>query len=253
MRYHNIWPRLALISTIFSLLLLPGSSRLHGAEGDEALIVQCTSPCAAVIAAVAAAGGVVTQQYENVDAVAVRVPKGAVPALVSVAGADAVRKDIDIAPPRPAEVTDVTAQLAAPESLDDAAAIAVQPANYNYNLAFTNVASLHAAGKRGQNVVVAVIDSGTANVSGIPALAGSVIGGETFVPVSEDTLSATHRENGSHGTMTAEMVAAHVAFLFLNTSRLVRALNLYAPGSAIACTSVPARATAGCRLPPRQL
>ena len=245
MRYHNIWPRLALISTIFSLLLLPGSSRLHGAEGDEALIVQCTSPCAAVIAAVAAAGGVVTQQYENVDAVAVRVPKGAVPALVSVAGAGAVRKDIDIAPPRPAEMTDVTDQLAVPEPLD-AAAATVQPANYNYNLAVTNVAPLHAAGKVGQNVVVAVIDSGTANVSGIPALAGSVIGGETFVPVSEDTLSATHRENGSHGTMTAEMVAAHAAFLFTNTSRLVRALNLYAPGSAFACTAVPGN----CGLPP---
>jgi hypothetical protein len=46
--------------------------------------------------------------------------------------------------------------------------------------------------------------------------------------------------------MTAEMVAAHAAFRFSNTSRLVRALNLYAPGSAIACTSVPGH----CGLPP---
>ena len=238
MRYIRF--KLALISAVLLLLLMPGSPRLQGAAGDEAVIVQCTRPCAAVTAAVAAAGGQITQQYQNVDAIAVRVPRGALPALVSVAGADAIRKDAEVARPRPSEVVDVTGQLAVPQALDEAAAAAVlgaQPANYNYNLAFTNVAPLHAAGKFGQNVVVAVIDTGTANVSTIPALSGSVIGGETFVPATEDTLSATHHENGSHGTMTAEMVAAHAAFRFSNTSLLVRALNLYAPGSAISCTA----------------
>src|SRR3989442_8156702 len=247
MRHMRFTP--TLISAVLLLLLMPGSPRLQGAEGDEALIVECIRPCHAVTAAVAAAGGVVTQQYQNVDAVAVRVPRGARPALVSVAGASAIRKDVKVAQPRPSEVADVTDQQAVPQALDEAAAAAVsaaQPANYNYNLTFTNVAPLHAAGKFGQNVVVAVIDTGTANVSSIPALFGSVIGGETFVPAAEDTLSATHHENGRHGTMTAEMVAAHAAFAFLNTSRFVRALNLYAPGSAIACTSVPGN----CGLPP---
>jgi subtilisin family serine protease len=101
------------------------------------------------------------------------------------------------------------------------------------------VAPLHAAGKFGQNVVVAVIDSGTANVSTLPALSGSIIGGETFVPAAQDPLSATHRENGSHGTMTAEMAIAHAAFVFPNASAFVQALNRYAPGSAIPCTSFP--------------
>ena len=59
---------------------------------------------------------------------------------------------------------------------------------------------------------------------------------------SQDPLSATHRENVSHGTQTAEMVAAHGVLLFLNTSTLVRSLNLYAPGSAIPCTPSPATA-----------
>jgi subtilisin family serine protease len=120
------------------------------------------------------------------------------------------------------------------------------PANYRFNLDFTNVSPLHAAGRVGQNVVVAVIDSGTANVPGIPALSGSVIGGETFVPVAVDPLSATHRENGAHGTMTAEMIAAHAVFLFSSTSGFVRALNRYAPGSAIPCTTFPGN----CGLPP---
>jgi subtilisin family serine protease len=248
MRYMRFKP--TLISAVLLSLLMPGSPRLQGAEGDEALIVECNRPCNAVTAAVAAAGGVVTQQYQNVDAIAVRVPRGSVPALVSVAGADAVRKDVEIAQPRPLELTDVTGQLAMPQALDDAAAAAVssaQPANYNYNLAFTNVAPLHAAGKRGQFVTVAVIDSGTVNLPDFFPLSGSIIGGETFVcglhdapcsvPDSEDKLSATHHENGSHGTMTAEMVAAHAAFVFANTSRFVRALNLYAPGSAIPCSS----------------
>jgi hypothetical protein len=243
MRYIRFKP--ALISAVFLLLLMPGSPRLQGAEGDEALIVQCTRPCALVIAAVAAAGGVVTQQYQYVDAIAARVPKSALPALLSVAGTDAVRKDVEIAQPKPSELADVSGQLAVPQVLDPAAAAAVsalQPANYNYNLAFTNVKDLHAAGKFGQNVVVAVIDSGTANVRdtnpalNLPALSDSVIGGETFVPPAQDSLSATHRENGSHGTMTAEMVAAHANFLFSRTGRLVQALKLYAPGSAIDCT-----------------
>jgi hypothetical protein len=216
------------------------------AQGDEAIIVKCTRPCAAVTAAVAAAGGVITERYRNVDAVAARVPSSAVPGLVSLAGADAVVKDIEIGAPRPAVLTPV----ADPATLlSDPAAVQaaeLQPADYNFNLAFTNVAPLHAAGKRGNDVVVAVIDSGTTSASGVVTLAGSVIGGETFIPPAVDPLSATHRENGSHGTLTAGMVAAHATFLFLNTSPLVAALNRHAPGSAIACTSFPGN----CGLPP---
>ena len=238
----------SVLALLLSGALITGRS-LQGAEGDEALIVQCTSPCAAVIAAVAAAGGVVTHQYDNVGAVAVRMPRGAVPALVSVAGADAVRKDANVAPPRVSELADVSAQLALPAALDDARGREAVPANYNYNLAFTNVGSLHAAGKRGENVRVAVIDSGSANVAGRIAASGAEREHHRRRDVrapAQDPLSATHRENVSHGTMTAEMVAAHTAFLFLNTSRLVLALNLYAPGSAIACTVVPGN----CGLPP---
>jgi hypothetical protein len=218
------------------MLLVSGSPRLHGAEGaDEALIVQCTRPCAAVTAAAVSAGGVVTAQYDNVDAVAVRVPKSAVPLLRSVAGPDAIRKDVMIASPKP-ELSEVSGQLDV--EVPNGSATAVNPNNYNYNLALTNVAPLHAAGKRGQDVVVAVIDTGTANVSTLPMLSGSVIGGETFVPAAQDSLSATHRENGSHGTQTAEMVAAHGRLVFFNTSTIVRALNAYAPGSAVPCNTI---------------
>jgi subtilisin family serine protease len=229
--------KLAAISA-FAVLLLPSfSHRVHTAESDEAFIVECTRPCAAVMGAVAASGGVVTQQFENVDAVAVRVPRSGASSLILVAGAASVHKDAEVKTPEPTAVAGLSGQVAEP--MDAAAFGQGLPDNYNFNLSFTNVAPLHAIGQRGQNVVVAVIDSGTANVSGIPALSGSVIGGESFVPSAQDPLSATHRENGSHGTMTAEMVAAHAVFLFLNTSPLVRALNSYTPGSAIPCTTIP--------------
>ena len=240
--------RTASMLGVVALLLIPASSPLHGAEGDDAYIVECTRPCAAIAATVAAAGGVVTQRYDNVDAIAVRVPRSGVSSLISVAGAASVRKDVEIAAPRP-EMAEAIGEAGAPQAFDatELTQLAIsQPDNYNFNLGFTNVAPLHAAGQLGQNVVVAVIDSGSANVTTLPALAGSVIGGETFVPAAIDPLSATHRENGSHGTMTAEMVAAHGAFLFFNTSPLVGALNRYAPGSAVPCNTVPGN----CGLPP---
>ena len=233
----------AAITVVVLSLLMTGSHRLHAAD-DEALIVECTRPCAAVTAAVAAAGGVVTERFDNVDAVAVRVPRAGVSSVLNVAGADSVRKDGEVKAPAPARAVPLTGQLS--EQIDPDALAQSLPANYNFNLEFTNVAGLHADGRIGQNVVVAVIDSGSANVPGIPALTGSIIGGETFVPPAQDPLSATHRENGSHGTMTAEMVAAHAVFLFQTTSNLVRALNRYIPGSAIPCTTFPAN----CGLPP---
>jgi hypothetical protein len=192
-----------------------------------------------VVATASLAGGDVTAVYDNIDAVAVRVPASAVPALAAAAGADALRKDVLIAAPRPS-VLDVSGQLAsgAPLGAAGLAAVdAVQPSNYNFNLAFTNVEPLHAGGEFGQDVVVAVIDSGTTNAA--VALDNAVIGGETFVPASEDALSATDRENGFHGTATAAMVAANAAFLFADTSNLVIALNQYAPGSAISCATLP--------------
>jgi subtilisin family serine protease len=225
-------------------LFFPASQLLvRAADGDEALIVECIRPCPAVTAAVAAAGGAVTHRFENIDAIAVRVPRSGVSALVLVAGATAVHKDHEAQSPSPPTAVEVQGQAGEPI---EPAALGDHPDNYNFNLSFTNVAPLHAAGERGQNIVVAVIDSGTVNVPNVPALSGSVIGGESLVPTSQDPLSATHRENGSHGTMTAEMIAAHSTFLFLSSSPLVRALNRYAPGSAVACSTIPGN----CGLPP---
>jgi subtilisin family serine protease len=225
-------------------LVIPGTIVLRAANDDEQWIVSCKRPCAAVAAAVAGSGGSVVQVYDNVDAMAVRVPRGALPALVSLAGAESVTKDVLIPLPRHSTSAEITGQHSAPFA--PAGGLDPELANYNYNLSLTNGAPLHAAGKRGQDVVVAVIDSGTPNVSSLVELSGSVIGGESFVPSTIDPLSATHRENDGHGTAVADMIAAHGVFLFTNTSPLVAALNRYAPGSALACASLPGT----CGLPP---
>ena len=214
-------------SALAIALLLQVSYRVHAADTDEAFIVECTRPCDAIRSAVGAAGGVVTHQFENVDAIAVRVPRNAVSSLVSVAGATSVHKDVDVDSPVPVRAAEVSGQAAEP--LEAAAFGDIQPDNYNFNLGITNVAPLHAIGERGQDVVVALIDSGTANVATLVELGSSVIGGETFVPATQDPLSATHRENGFHGTMTADMIAAHGVFLFLTASPFVQAINRYAP------------------------
>src|SRR5688572_22620984 len=149
-------------SLLFTLgLVLVGAATARAAGDDEPLIVRCARPCAAVARQVAAAGGSVVHVYQNVDAVAVRVPKGAVPSLVSLAGASAVAKDVTVPRPRRSTSAEVTGQYGNP--IVPSGQVTADIANYNYNLGLTNVAPLHAEGKFGQNVVVAVIDTGTVN------------------------------------------------------------------------------------------
>ncbi|HXI30722.1 MAG TPA: S8 family serine peptidase, partial [Vicinamibacterales bacterium] len=112
-----------------------------------------------------------------------------------------------------------------------------RPADYSFNNALIKADGAQRAGNLGQNAVVAVIDSGTANSPVVPALTGTVIGGESLVPAATDpVLSPTSRRNGPHGTWVGTVIAGHANFLFANTSTLVRSLRIHAPDSVIACT-----------------
>jgi subtilisin family serine protease len=206
-----------------------------GAEKPERLIIKCTKPCAGAIGAVAALGGETTFVYDNVDAIAATVPASRVRELTAAVGADAVRKDVTVSLP-PREAVEADSPISSSEVSGDAIAgfVGAQPANYNYNNSLTNAAALHAAGAVGENVVVAVIDSGTQ--SAIDALAGTVIGGENFVPLTVDPVtSATSRLNDWHGTGVGAMIAAHANFLFVGTTTLARSVTQHAPGSIFPC------------------
>jgi subtilisin family serine protease len=230
--------RFVFTGTLVALIFIaPASIRLR-ADAEEALIVQCTRPCAAVVAAVSLMGGQVTYQYESIDAVAVRIPKTHVADLALITGATAISKDVEVAGPRPIDTFDAS-QPDAVVDWRDAAVASAQPENYNYNNTLTGAASLHAAGKIGAGTIVALIDTGTANVAAVSPLTGSIIGGESFVPAATDPLSATSGRNGWHGTATGEMIAAHGAFVFSNASVFVRSLRARAPASVIQCPGPP--------------
>lgn len=216
----------------------PALTIVHG-EQEERLIVSCSRPCADLVTAVQQMGGQVTHRYANIDAVAVNIPQVRLPDLVRAAGPAAISKDVDVARPRPVETATTPDGPLGVIDTASAASGGVVPANYDYNNALTGAATLHTQGRIGQGVVIAVIDSGTANSPSIPALAGSVIGGETFVPAATDPLSATHSENDWHGTAVGTMIAGHTAFVFANSALIVQALDAYAPGSAFPCPGPP--------------
>lgn len=227
------------------LILLPA---LASAESDEGVIIECIRPCTAAIAAVRGLGGRVTEQYRNVDAVAARVPKSAVSQLAAALGGEQVTKDQIVSSPVPRSVMEMSGDQLPVQNyaLTGQAlthALTAHPNNYLFTGGLTGAASLHAQGKIGQGIIVAVIDTGTANNANVvPALAGTVIGGENFVPGSSEP-GATSTLNDPHGTWVGSMIAAHAFFAFNSASGLVQSVSTHSPESVIPC---PDPAFPGC-------
>ena len=170
-----------------------------------------------MVAAITSSGGTVTYRYKYVNAIAAEIPRGALAAVRAVAGAGAVRKDILVELPSSARDRNGS-ELAATIEADSAAALdAVEiaamaeanPSGYRINNVNLNLTALHAAGFAGQNIRVAVIDSGIR--PGFPhiSLDNSVIGGEDLV---NDGRGFSNSQNGSHGTQVAGMISANVVF-----------------------------------------
>jgi subtilisin family serine protease len=201
------------------------------AQDSERLLVRVGKPYDAVVAAVQAMGGTVEYKYANVDALAVTIPRAQVPALTALMGPAAITKDMlrETPPAQALEVTDVVEDA----QVLDAAGVQDLPADYIFNNTDINVDELHAAGRLGNGVIVAVIDSGTANSPLVPALTGSVIGGENFVP--GDAPSATSRLNNPHGTWVGTVIAGHVIFAFNPLAFIVATVSTHAPEAIVPC------------------
>ncbi|HET9228483.1 MAG TPA: S8 family serine peptidase [Thermoanaerobaculia bacterium] len=222
------------MAALVLVLAAPAAS----ATALESFIVQCDPKCDAVAAAVRQIPGArVDQVYRNVPGLAVTLPVDAVPALQARPDVAGMTKDATVTLPPTDLVHEVGAADAA--QVIDAAAlpgfIDTLPADYDFNNDLIGATELHDEGFIGTNVVVAIIDSGTANSPTVPALAGSVIGGENFV-VGDPVPSATSRNNGNHGTWVGTAIAAHTIFLFNNTSVLIQSLLMHAPDSVIPCS-----------------
>jgi hypothetical protein len=219
--------------------MLPALAVPASAERTDDFVIQCRPNCDAVAAAVRQIDGArINYIFQNVSGMAATIPVSAAAALQGRPDIVEVTKDLAVNPPLPQPDLPLVADGVQALSTADVPGITASlPSNYNYNNGLTGAASFHAQGTLGNNVVVAIIDSGTANWSGVPALAGSVIGGESLIPPASDSvISATSRLNNPHGTWVGTMIAGHANFLFLSNSVLPRALTSYAPSSVIPCT-----------------
>src|SRR5438105_178714 len=229
------------VITIFLLVLLAVASYAQTTD----VLVLSTGSKQVMTQKIQALGGKIRHDFANVNAVSATVPTAALTVL-SASSELKVRKTGVFSLPLPADPKGVDAGVIALQAegkvlLDQSGIVRTSqslPADYSFNNAYINASPLHAAGHLGQGVVVALIDSGTANnESTVLAISGTVLGGETFVPAGEDLItSATSTKNGMHGTWTATMIAGHALFLFANTSCFVQSLRVNASDSVLDAT-----------------
>jgi subtilisin family serine protease len=229
---HALWAAIVLA------LVLPMAA---SAVAVESFVLQCNPGCDALAAAIRQIPGArVNQVYQNVAGLAVTLPVSAVPSIQGRSDVTGMAKDLTVGPPIPAEVQSLPA--AASTQVVSAAQIptvlGARSADYSFNNILINATPLQNQGILGNGVVVAVIDSGVANnPTVVPALAGSVIGGESFVP-TDAVVSATSTHNGNHGTWVGTTIAGHAIFLFPTSSVLVQSLLAHAPSSVISCAQL---------------
>jgi hypothetical protein len=250
--------RLLVPGVVAVALLMAGSAPAWAAPRSR-LIIRCDQPCDAITRAIRGAGGSITHEFVNVGAIAAALPPERVAEIVALAGPNRTFKDVLVAPPAPVDSRAGSARrgvgvatVAADEAhaLNEAAMrdiVGAAPQDYSFNNALIGASSFHANGLFGQGVITALIDTGTTNAPVVPALSGTVIGGESFV-AGDPVPSATSRNNGPHGTWTGTVIAGHAAFLFQNTSALVQSLKVNAPDAISGpCPDPPA--VAACTIP----
>jgi subtilisin family serine protease len=241
---------IALIPIVVVLTLNLAAQTATDATGsNEKVLIRSSKPYDDVVSRIEATGGKVSHSYKYVDAIAAEIPRDSLDEIRSLVGPSMITKDVTIPAPMsvntirdgelsvhvdPAEAVAESAEGIAEADL--AALASVQPETYLMNNFVMNVAPLHAGNFLGQDVIVAVIDSGIR--PGFPHLTldGSVIGGEDFVG---DGRGFSHALNGGHGTFVAGMISANANFTFGQTALLLKAARLYCPE----CITGPANAT----------
>lgn len=236
LKLHALW------AAVILAFVLPV---MAGAAAVESFVLQCNPGCDALATAIRQIPGArVNQVYQNVPGLAVTLPVLAVPAVQGRSDVVGMAKDLVVSVPHPevkslpaASGTQVVSAAQIPPLLGS------RNADYSFNNVLINATPLQNQGILGNGVVVAVIDSGIANnPSVVPALAGSVIGGESFV-VGDTVPSATSTHNGDHGTWVSTTIAGHTIFLFPTASTLVQSLLIHAPSSVIPCSQLGCPAT----------
>ena len=213
----------------------------------SAVVIDCKTQCEEIRQHIRTRGGVITQQYRNVPLIAANIDDDTLTSLMKILAVNAIHKDTLIAAPQVDEnFTLQQQQLANGKVASESELLSqmntLRPSNYSYNNIITGATFAHEQGFRGQDVIVAVIDTGTANNSEIvPVLNKTVIGGESLVTEDPEEPSATSTKNEEHGTWIGTMIAAHGGIMLPSDSDVAQAVATHSPESIIeidATTSV---------------
>ena len=207
---------------------------LNTSDKFEKLIIQCNIKCDNTASDIKQLGGEITLTYKNVNAVAVNVPANTLNQIKNLKSIKSFVKDFIVKTPKPRQQVDIIQQGTEVKQLDNASLrnmTAKQPSDYFFNNLLTGAFKLHNQNITGKDVVVAVIDTGTANNPDVvPTLADNVIGGENFIDLPDEP-SATSTANYPHGTEVGNMIAAHAALVAPNDSPLIQSLMVHSPES----------------------
>jgi len=198
----------------------------------ESVLIKCQTQCAEIADLIRREGGHISQRYHNINLLAATVSQDQLTALAAIIDKNSIVKDITIKSPSPIEKQALQHSTQAKTTTLPYQSITAnsskKPNNYSFNNRLTGAQTLHEQGQQGADVIVVVIDSGTANnKETVPVLADSVIGGESFVEGDEEP-SATSTLNDDHGTWVATMIAAHGVIELPNDSEVAQAVRSYA-------------------------
>jgi hypothetical protein len=214
-----------LLTSLLVLLAADDAAFAQSSQQLENVIIQTPKPYSKLVADIRALGGLVTQQYKYVDAIAAGIPSNAMDALRSAAGSATIIKDLTIPAPGPAAVRNVKGGAASPIS-NVGQMNATAPAAYRLNNLGLNVAGLHSVGYTGAGVYVAVVDSGVRPKYPVLDSDSSVIGGIDFVG---DGLGFSNSKNSPHGTFVAGLISGNT-LINVHHSTLEASLQEHFPG-----------------------
>ena len=194
---------------------------------SQRIIIETTGTKDDIVAKVEDWGGTVTQIYENLDLIAADVPGDSLDTIRALPGVGAVHKDIEVPSPKRVgpfntrggpmplgDLDEIAAARLTTVAIQDIPAYAADvPAAYRYNNSRTRVRELHAMGYTGEDVVVAVIDSGIRPQ--FDDIANDVIGCDDIVAETKGGRDrCVDRGNTGHGTFVASVITANQVATF---------------------------------------
>lgn len=232
--------RFPLGRSLYLALIFLFAASAFGYGQRTRVIVRSTGSREALKERVQALGGKVRHEFSNVTAVSADVPTSALSALAS-SPQFKVSKNRIVSLPKVRQtrgavrraITVMNAPNTAMSREFMVKRAQLSPSDYLFNNALINANPVQADGNFGDNVIVAVIDTGVANNPDVVStLKDTVIGGESFVE-DDPVKSPTSTKNAEHGTWVSTVIAGHGAFLVPNDECLARSLKLHSPDSII--------------------